>query len=149
MSLKSFHILLISLSSLLALLFGGWSVRAYTVTGEMQNLVFGVASFVAAAMLVVYIVWFARKIRSRDEEDRERRKMIRPLALGALTWMLSGRTADACSVCYGAADGPMIDAARMGVWALFGLVFAVQVCFVAFFFVLRRRAREHGARRSD
>jgi hypothetical protein len=35
----------------------------------------------------------------------------------------------------------MIDAARLGVWLLFGLVLAVQAAFVLFFLHLRRRAR--------
>jgi len=37
----------------------------------------------------------------------------------------------------------MIDAARMGVYLLFGLVMAVQGGFAAFFIYLRKRAREY------
>ncbi len=143
MSLKGFHILLISLSSLLALGFGGWSIHAYTATGRVGHLVMAVFSFAGAVGLVIYISWFARKIRSRAEEDRERRKRIRPLALLVAGWLLSIRPAAACAVCYGEAEGPMIDAARLGVWLLFGLVLAVQVAFVLFFLCLRRRARAY------
>lgn len=143
MSLKGFHIVLISLSSLLGLGFGGWSVNAYRATGQVGHLAMAVCSFAGAVGLVIYIIWFARKIRSRDEEDRERRKRIRPLAFVAAAWLLSARPAQACAVCYGQAEGPMIDAARMGVWLLFGLVLAVQVAFVLFFLCLRRRARAY------
>ena len=146
MSLKGFHILLISLSALLSLLFAGWSLHAWRATGEGSNLFFAVFSAVLAAGLAVYVVWFARKMRSRADDDRERRKLIRPLALGAAAWLAAVKPAGACAVCFGQAQGPMIDAARLGVWLLFGLVFAIQAAFVVFFLYLRRRAREYRAR---
>jgi hypothetical protein len=46
-----------------------------------------------------------------------------------------------CPSCFGQAEGPMIDAARLGAFALIGVVFAVQAGFVAFFLHLRRQAR--------
>jgi heme/copper-type cytochrome/quinol oxidase subunit 2 len=144
-SLKSFHIVLISLSSVLALVFGGWSFRAWVETGKASHLGLAVFSFVAAVGLVVYVVWFARRVRSRDEEARERRKLIRPLAVMAAAWLISSRPVWACSVCYGEAEGPMIDAARLGVWLLFGLVLAVQMALVLFFVYLRRRAKQYRA----
>ena len=143
MSLKGFHILLISLSSLLSLFFGGWSVRAWVETKATSHLAFAVFSFVAAAGLIVYVIWFARKIHSRAEEDRKRRKLIRPLAVIGLGWLIGSRPAAACAVCYGDAEGPMIDAARLGVWLLFGLVLAVQLSLFLFFMCLRRRAKRY------
>jgi len=131
-SLKGFHILLISLSSLLALMFGGWSVRAWRETGEGSHLGFAAFSFLAAIGLVIYIVWFARK-------------NIQPLVIGSLIWLVSVRPADACNVCYGDASGPMIDGARLGVYLLFGLVLAVQVAFALFFFHLRKQAKLYHA----
>ena len=47
----------------------------------------------------------------------------------------------ACSSCYGEAEGPMIDAARLGTLLMLGVVFLLQVAFAAFFLYLRRRAR--------
>jgi hypothetical protein len=47
----------------------------------------------------------------------------------------------ACSTCYGDAEGPMIDAARVGTLLMLGVVFFLQIAFAAFFFYLRRRAR--------
>ena len=46
-----------------------------------------------------------------------------------------------CPSCFGQADGPMIDAARLGAFALIGVVVAVQAAFVAFFLHLRKQAR--------
>lgn len=71
--------------------------------------------------------------------------MLRVLArvglVAGAAWLLGGGASNACSVCYGNADGPMIDGARMGVWLLFGLTLVVQGGFLAFFMTLRRRAR--------
>jgi len=142
MSLKGFHILLISLSTLLAVVFGGWSLHAWRTGGAGSDLAWACLSFALAAVLAVYVVWFARKIRSRDEEDRRRRKLIQPLAIWLAASLVCERSASACSACYSQASGPMIDAARWGVWLLFGLVFAVQVAFLFFFLSLRRRARD-------
>ena len=133
MSLKNFHIVLISLSSLLAFAFGGWSIRAYTVTDDVTNLLLGLFSLALGLGLIFDIVWFARRIHSREEEERRRRNLIRPLALPVIIWFLGTRTAGACPVCYGEAEGPMIDAARMGVWLLFGLVFEMKVAFELLF----------------
>ncbi len=58
----------------------------------------------------------------------------------ALAWMGSARPALGCSTCYGDAEGPMIDAARLGTFLLLGVVLCVQIAFAAFFLYLRRRA---------
>jgi hypothetical protein len=141
-SLKGFHILLISLSSLLALLFAGWSLHAWRATHRPLHLAFAVFSGLLAAGLLVYVTWFARKVRTRDEEDRERRRHIHPMAWLPAIWLLGVRPAEACAACYGEASGPLIDAARLGVWLLFGLVLALQLAFVVFFFYLRKRAKD-------
>jgi hypothetical protein len=47
----------------------------------------------------------------------------------------------ACTACLGEAQGPVIDAARLGIWLLLGVTACVQGGFVAFFLYLRKRAR--------
>lgn len=142
MSLKNFHIVLISLASLLGLLVGGWALAAYREGGGAASLVMAIVSFAGAVGLAVYVVWFTRTMRTRDEDDARRRKMFRSLAIfaGVLLSSAAARPALACTVCYGEAEGPMIDAARMGVYLLFGLVLAVQLAFATFFLYLRRRS---------
>ena len=56
-------------------------------------------------------------------------------------WLLDQPETLACAVCYGGAEGPMIDAARWGVFLLFGLIGVVQIGFATFFVKLWRRAR--------
>lgn len=145
MSLKGFHILFITLSSLLGFGFGGWSLHAWSAGRGGAYLLLGIAAFVTGALLIVYGTWFLRKIKSQEQERAEKRKRFRTVkaltvALGV--WALSTQPAPACSVCYGDAEGPMIDAARLGVWLLFGMVAMVQLCFAAFFITLWRRSRK-------
>lgn len=61
-------------------------------------------------------------------------------ALGAMLWLIGGGEARACGSCYGLADGPMIDAARLGIWVMLATTVIVQGGFAAFFIYLRRRA---------
>ena len=49
--------------------------------------------------------------------------------------------AQACTVCFGEAQGSLIEGARAGVWILFGLTACVQVAFVYFFYSLHRKAK--------
>ena len=51
------------------------------------------------------------------------------------TWVV------ACSVCFGAAESPLIDATKLGVLVLLGVLLTVQGAFVAFFLYLRNRAK--------
>ncbi len=63
MSLKAFHIFFIIVSTLLAFGFGVWAVDDYGRSGSSVHLALGVGSFVAAAALVWYGVWFLRKLK--------------------------------------------------------------------------------------
>lgn len=47
----------------------------------------------------------------------------------------------ACAVCFGAADGPMLDAARLGVLVMVGFTTAMLGAFAMFFVRIARRAR--------
>ncbi len=57
---------------------------------------------------------------------------------------LSAVPAQACNVCYGAADGgsPLVSGARLGVFLLLAVTVAVLGAFAKFFFYLRSRARQ-------
>jgi heme/copper-type cytochrome/quinol oxidase subunit 2 len=64
------------------------------------------------------------------------------LAAVAAASLLLPQAALACPSCYGNAEGPMIDAARVGMYLLLGITLAVQGSFVAFFLYLRRKSRQ-------
>lgn len=132
MSLKAFHILFISLAVLLSFAFAVWAFRA---AGSGQGAGMQAAGYAATAFgiaLVVYGILFWRKMRRQGL-----------MALGALTvlWLLDASSVTACTVCYGEAEGPMIEAARKGVWLMIGIVAAMQISFGSFFIYLWRRAR--------
>lgn len=64
------------------------------------------------------------------------------LTSAALLGLIDPGLALACPACFGDAEGPMIDAARLGTFLLLGVTLAVQGGFVAFFLYLRRQARK-------
>ena len=63
------------------------------------------------------------------------------LVSAGLFWLAAPGLALACPVCFGDAEGPLIDAARLGMFLLLGITLAIQGAFVAFFLYLRRQAR--------
>ncbi len=149
MNLKVIHIVFVGSAVLLALFFGGWCL-AQGVGYRIGALL----SFVVAAALVGYGVWFWRKITTPEEEWARRRKLFRTIPVVAAAWLLlSEPAAWACRACYGGlgdegvgggffgGGGGMLDAARAGAWVLLGSVFLMQAALVLFFLCLRRRAR--------
>jgi hypothetical protein len=50
--------------------------------------------------------------------------------------------ANACPVCFGSPDDPMVKGSSNGIWVLLGIVFFVQLGFVALFWSFWRRAKE-------
>jgi hypothetical protein len=63
MSLKAFHFVFIIFSTLLAIGLGAWCVWVNLVEGNSMYLGGAIASFVCAVVLVVYGVWFYRKMK--------------------------------------------------------------------------------------
>ena len=63
MSLKGFHIVFITFSTLLALSVGAWCIWVDLVEGAPIYLTGALWSFAAAVALVVYGVWFYRKMK--------------------------------------------------------------------------------------
>lgn len=62
-SLKSFHIIFVICSTLFAGGFGYWTLQSFQQTGDGLMLTFCLASFAAAIGLLVYGVWFLKKLR--------------------------------------------------------------------------------------
>jgi hypothetical protein len=63
MSLKGFHIVFITFSTLLALVLGVWCIRVNLAEGAPVYLAGAIGSFVAAIALIIYGVWFYRKMK--------------------------------------------------------------------------------------
>ena len=64
MSLKAFHLVFITVSTLLSAFFGVWAIRQYwTGEGSGTDLALGVASLVVMVGLVVYGKYFLRKLK--------------------------------------------------------------------------------------
>jgi len=63
MSLKGFHIVFITVSTLLALGVGAWCLWINSVEGTPVFRIGAICSFAAAVALVIYGVWFYRKMK--------------------------------------------------------------------------------------
>jgi hypothetical protein len=63
MSLKAFHIVFIVFSTLLALALGVWCIWINLVEGVPVYLAGAIASFATAIGLIVYGIWFYRKMK--------------------------------------------------------------------------------------
>jgi hypothetical protein len=75
----------------------------------------------------------------------------RPVAVGLLAagLLVSASPAFACPSCFGQAQGPLIDAARLGIWLLLAVTLCLQGAFAVFFLYLRRRAASAAERPPD
>ncbi len=63
MSLKAFHIVFVVFSTLLALGVAGWCIWVDLVEGVPVYLAGAIAAFISAVALIVYGVWFYRKMK--------------------------------------------------------------------------------------
>jgi len=63
MSLRAFHIVFITVSTLLALGVGGWCLWINSVEGAPIFRIGAMFSFAAGVGLIVYGVWFYRKMK--------------------------------------------------------------------------------------
>jgi hypothetical protein len=63
MSLKSFHVVFIAASILLAFGFGAWELVQYSRAGATTDLAFGVGSLAVGVTLVVYGRYFLKKLK--------------------------------------------------------------------------------------
>ena len=63
MSLKGFHILFITVCTLFSLGLGAWCIRVNLAAGAPVYLAGAIGSFVAAIALMIYGVWFYRKMK--------------------------------------------------------------------------------------
>ena len=79
---------------------------------------------------------------------RRARTLARAL-LAALALLLGQGVASACPSCFSQAQGPLVDAARLGMWLLLAVTLGLQGAFVAFFLYLRRQAAKAGSQAID
>lgn len=138
MSLRFFHVFFITVSVLMALGVGGWSVNAWQGDGASRWLTLATVCFAGAAGLSVYGSRFLKKTRA--------------LGLAAvLLAVLLGlpQDAQACLACIGTSQSPMQSGMNIGIMALLGVIGVMLVCFASFFVYLARRARSMAALRTQ
>ncbi len=66
MSLKAFHVVFIAVSLVLCAGFGVWAVREFMESNESASLLIGLGSFAIGLCLIVYGIWFVRKMNGEN-----------------------------------------------------------------------------------
>ena len=66
MSLRAFHIFFIVCAIGLAFGFGVWQYQEYQLSPSGTALLFAAGSFLSGLALMVYLVWFIRKIKEKS-----------------------------------------------------------------------------------
>ena len=66
MSLKAFHIVFVTLSTLLSLGFAGWAIGEYLQSHAIGMLAAAVGAVGFAAVLICYGLWFLRKLKGES-----------------------------------------------------------------------------------
>ena len=64
MSLKAFHIIFVTASIILAVLFGIWSLLNYFHEGTLSDLLFGLGSLLVGVALVFYERYALKKLKN-------------------------------------------------------------------------------------
>ena len=62
--------------------------------------------------------------------------------LFTLCALIAAQPLAACTVCMGAPGDPLVKGANNGIWVLLGVIFAVQIGFIALFVTFWKRARQ-------
>jgi len=129
MSLKAFHLFFIIISLLLSVGFGIWCVDDYLSTENRTSLFLGIGSFIVAALLVPYLLWFLKKLKNVG------------FLCGALFVSLVPKAGLACAVCVGNPNSPLTKSANAAVVFLLAVVGLVLAGFAGLFIFWGRRAK--------
>lgn len=65
MSLKAFHIVFVAVSMLFTVFFAVWAFQQYAQSKTSSDLGMGIGAIVGGVVLLVYGVWFLRKIKDK------------------------------------------------------------------------------------
>ena len=65
MSLKTFHIIFVTMAVLLCLVFGGWCLNSDYAKGHAGYAISGYVSFGFGALLVVYEILFLKNLKEK------------------------------------------------------------------------------------
>lgn len=111
MSLRSFHVLFISVCILFCIGFGVWLVLEYRHSPEESTRAMGVLSALGALGLVIYLQWFLKKYKTAS------------FLSVFLLLALSQNEAHACAVCFQDSDPKTTLGFILGTLFLIGITY--------------------------
>lgn len=132
MSLKAFHIVFITASTLLSLVLALWGFHEYREAPGAWNLVIGIAGAAGLVLLIPYFRWFQKKMSGLSSA-------VLAAFLGSA---VHARAAHACAVCFGDPNSLMSQGIKSGVLVLIGVVGLILGTILGVTFTWVRRARK-------
>ena len=100
------------------------------------------------ATLLVVGCWLLGKTRT-GQRLTTNNQQLRAIMMAVAIGILSPTMANACPVCFGDPNSPLVKGANNGVWVLLGIIALVQIGFVALFISFWKRARQLRAKREQ
>lgn len=132
MSLKSFHLLFISLSVLLCFGFAVWALKAFAAHKTGIYLAEGIGSIGLGLLLIIYEIWFFLKLK----------RTLSCFILTGMCLVTLSHSASACSVCFGDPQSSSTKAVLASVFFLLCVIGFVLSVIAGVSFVWIRRARQ-------
>ncbi len=134
MSLKSFHLVFVIASLVLASWFAVWCYNQGSETGDTGTLAMGVVSLISAVGLAVYLTWILKKLKPM------------PFVF-FLTWAALSHptTVQACATCFGNPKSPLVQSANTAILFLMGVIGVVLTGFGGLFLSWRARDKKYNA----
>ena len=103
MSLKAFHIIFALLVGAFLVSFGVWCIEQFKIAGSIGMLVTGLSSIFLGVLSAFYLKWFLKKLKG----------------IGLVAFLLGiflSQTVQACPVCLGDANSPLVASTNRGVF---------------------------------
>ncbi len=139
MSLRIFHIFFITVSIILCIGFGWWSLGKTEAAGYYLGL--GVISLASAVALVIYSGRFLEKSIGLISMIYKPVKYLKQLVAACM--LISAHPLAACSLCFGNVTGKMASAVSLAVVFMLVITGTVLCGFAGFFIYLWKRAKAH------
>lgn len=132
MSLKSFHIAFITVSTTLCLFLALWGFNGYHANADGQSLGLGITGVAGLLALIPYYFWFRKKSQ----------KLLLAFLLGLPLWLLNSPQAWSCAVCFGDSNTAMTKGIKAGIILLILVVGGVLGGILAVGLTWAKKARQ-------
>lgn len=133
MSLKAFHFVFITLSSLLSLGLIYWGLGGYRHSGDSMQLILGIVGVVALGLLIPYFQWFRHKMSKLS--------LVLAVIITSSPILMHTKASLACSVCFGDPTSSLSKGINAGVIVLVLFIGSVLGAIAGIAFTWNKKAK--------